>query len=70
MPVGRAVEITTEVLAAAAAGDVALLLTLFAEEAEPDADELAALADLDRELPGRETLSPEEVRHELGLPVR
>jgi hypothetical protein len=69
LPVGRAVQITHEVVAAAA-GDVALLLTLFAEEVEPEADELAALAELDREPSDRQTLSVEEARRELGLPAR
>jgi hypothetical protein len=46
MPVGRAVEITPDVIAAAVAGDVvALLLTLFAEEVEPELEELAVLAE-------------------------
>lgn len=69
IPVGRAVAITDEVLAAAAAGDVAQLVTLFAEEAEPEPDELAALAELDREPPERGTLSAQEVRRELELPA-
>ncbi|MGP6158603.1 MAG: hypothetical protein ACLPYS_14055 [Vulcanimicrobiaceae bacterium] len=70
MPVGRAVEITPDVIGAAAAGDVAQLLTLFAEEVEPEPKELAALAELEREPPDRQTLSAEEVRRELGLPAR
>lgn len=70
LPVGRAVEITPDVIAAAAVGDIAQLFTLFAEEAKPEPDEVAALAELDRELPDRQTLSAEEVRRELGLPAR
>jgi hypothetical protein len=70
LPVGRAVEITPDVIAAAAAGDIAQLLTLFAEEVKPEPDELAALAELDREPPDRQTLSAEEVRRELELPAR
>jgi hypothetical protein len=70
MPVGRAVEITPDIIAAAAAGDVAQLLTLFAEETEPEPDELAALAEIDGEPPDRETFSAEEARRELGLPAR
>jgi hypothetical protein len=38
------VEITPDVIAAAAAGDVAQLLTLFAEEVKPEPEELVALA--------------------------
>jgi hypothetical protein len=68
MPVGRTVEITPEVIAMAAAGDVAQLLTLFAEEVEPEPGELAALAELDREPADRRTVSAEDVRRELGLP--
>jgi hypothetical protein len=70
MPVGRALEITPAVIAAAAAGDVAQLLTLFAEEVEPEPEDFAALAELDREPPDRQTLSAEEARRELGLPAR
>ena len=36
LPVGRTVEITPDVIAAAAAGDIAQLLTLFAEEVKPE----------------------------------
>jgi hypothetical protein len=65
MPVGQAVAITPEVLEAMAAGDVAQLVALFAEEVEPEPEELAALAELDREPADRRTLSAAEVRREL-----
>lgn len=45
LPVGRTLKITQEVIDAAAAGDVALLATLFAQEVEPDEADLAALRD-------------------------
>lgn len=67
MPVGRRVEITPEVLEAAAAGDVALLVTLFAEEIEPNEDELVALRELDKHPELRETIPLETVKAELGL---
>jgi len=66
MPVGRAVEITPEVIEAAETGNIALLVSLFAEEDEPEPDELEMLADAARLDDGsRATVA--EVRRELGL---
>lgn len=66
LPVGRTVKITPEALDAAAAGDVALLVTLFAEEVEPDPEDLAALREAALVDDGsRATI--DEVRRELGL---
>lgn len=66
MPVDRPVAITSEVLEAAFAGDVALLVTLFAEEVDPEPGELEELREAERADDGsRATI--DEVRRELGL---
>ncbi len=44
-------------IAAAAAADVALLLTLIAEQTEPEPDELAAIAAIEGEPPDHQTLT-------------
>jgi hypothetical protein len=49
LPVGRTIKITPEVIEAATAGDVALLVTLFAAEVQPDEAELAALQEGDND---------------------
>jgi hypothetical protein len=66
LPVGRAVTITPEALDAAAAGDVGMLATLFAQEIQPDAGDLAALAAADEEDVGTRAVLG-DVRSELGL---
>ena len=65
LPVGRAVTITPEVLKAAAAGDLGLLTTLLAAEAEPDEIDLALMRDVAGDREG--ALSIDEARRELGL---
>lgn len=66
LPVGRTVKITPEALDAAAAGDVATLALLFAEEVEPDEIDLAALRDIDAD-DHEGAASIDDVRRELGL---
>lgn len=66
LPVGRTVKITQEAIDAAAAGDVALLATLFAQAVEPDEADLAALQEAEVEDDGSRLLIG-EVRKELGL---
>lgn len=64
LPVGRTIRITPEVIEAATAGDVALLITLFAAEVQPDEAELAALQEADDD--GSRVSIP-DARRELGL---
>jgi hypothetical protein len=66
LPVDRRVELTDEIVRAAANGDVALLVILLAPEVLPDPQDLAALEALERE-PDRRLVSVEEARRELGL---
>ena len=47
LPVNRAVTVGEAVLAAARRGDIALVITLLAEEVEPEEFELAALREID-----------------------
>ena len=54
LPVDRGVLVTDEVLDAARAGDLALVVMLLAEEVEPEPDEIAALENADREDDERE----------------
>jgi hypothetical protein len=69
VPFGRPVVLTEDVLAAARAGDAALVATLLAEEVEPDEDDLAALRELDAGAPAdSERTSIDDLRTELGLP--
>jgi len=65
VPFGRPVVLTEDVLAAARAGDAALVATLL----EPDEDDLAALRELDAGAPAdSERTSIDDLRTELGLP--
>jgi hypothetical protein len=66
VPLGRPVVLTDEVVAAARAGDAALVATLLAEEVDPDADELEALEEA-RALDDGSRATLDEVRTELGL---
>jgi hypothetical protein len=66
LPIDRRVELTDEMIRAAANGDVALLVTLLAPEVPAEPDELEALAELELE-PDRRLLSADEARRELGL---
>jgi hypothetical protein len=66
LPVNRAVLVTDEVLAAARAGDVALVVTLLAEEVDPEPGELEILAAAHAEDDGTR-YSAAEIRAELGL---
>jgi hypothetical protein len=66
VPLGRPVLLTEEIVAAARAGDVALLAMLLAPEVAPDEDDLAAIADA-ADLDDGSRLSLEQVRAELGL---
>jgi hypothetical protein len=58
--------VTDEVLDAARAGDLALVVMLLAEEVEPEPDEIAALENADREDDGTR-LTAAEIRARLGL---
>jgi hypothetical protein len=64
LPVGRTIRITPEAIEAATAGDVALLVTLFAAEVQPDEAELAALDDAADD---GSRISITDARRELGL---
>jgi hypothetical protein len=64
LPVGRTIRITPEAIEAAKAGDVALLVTLFAAEVQPDEAELAALQEADDD---GSRVSIADARRELGL---
>jgi hypothetical protein len=66
LPVDRGVLVTDEVLDAARAGDLALVVMLLAEEVEPEPDEIAKLEDADREDDGNR-LTTTEIRARLGL---
>jgi len=66
LPVDRGVLVTDEVLDAARAGDLALVVMLLAEEVEPEPDEIAALENADREDDGTR-LTTAEIRTRLGL---
>jgi hypothetical protein len=66
LPVDRGVLVTDEVLDAARAGDLALVVMLLAEEVEPEPDEIAALENADREDDGTR-LTTTEIRARLGL---
>ncbi len=66
LPVDRGVLVTDEVLDAARAGDLALVVMLLAEEVEPEPDEIAALENADREDDGNR-LTTTEIRARLGL---
>jgi hypothetical protein len=66
LPVDRGVLVTDEVLDAARAGDLALVVMLLAEEVEPEPDEIAALENADREDDGTR-LTTTEIRTRLGL---
>jgi hypothetical protein len=66
VPLGRPVVLTDEVVAAARAGDAALVATLLAEAVEPEADEIAALADTSESGDGHVS-TLDEVRRELRI---
>lgn len=66
VPLGRPVVLTDEVVAAARAGDAALVATLLAETVDPEPDELAALADTS-EVDDGQLATLDEVRTELGI---
>lgn len=66
VPLGRPVVLTEEVVAAARAGDAALLAMLLAPEVPPDEDDLSAITEAAK-LDDGSRLSLEEVRAELGL---
>lgn len=66
LPVDRGVLVTDEILDAARAGDLALVVMLLAEEVEPEPDEVAALENADREDDGTR-LTTTEIRARLGL---
>ncbi len=66
LPLGRPVVLTDEVVAAARAGDAALVATLLAETVDPQPDELAALADTGEDDDVR-LATLDEVRTELGI---
>lgn len=65
VPLGRPIVLTDEVVAAARAGDAALVATLLAEAVDPEPDEIAALADRSDDDGHLATL--DEVRKELGI---
>jgi cytochrome P450 len=67
VPLGRPIVVTDEAIAAARAGDAALLTMLLAAEVAPDADDLAAIADA-AELDDGSRMSLEQVRSELQRP--
>jgi hypothetical protein len=67
LPVDRAVTVDEAILEAARRGDVALVVSLLAEEVEPDEVELAALRELDEHPELRETIPLETARADLGL---
>jgi len=69
LPVDRQVELTEEVVRAAAAGDVALVMTLLAPEEGPEPGELDALAEADAKDDGSRVDSA-TVRRELGLDAK
>jgi hypothetical protein len=66
LPVNRDVRITDELLDAARAGNVALVVMLLAEEVKADPDEITALEAFDRDDDGVR-YSGEQIRSELGL---
>ena len=66
LPVDRPVELTDEILRAAAAGNFMLVVSLLAEEDDPTPEEIAILEAYERD-PSRPTLAHEEVKRELGL---
>jgi hypothetical protein len=66
VPLGRPVVLTDEVVAAARAGDAALVATLLAETVDPEPGELAALADTS-EVDDAQLATLDEVRTELGI---
>jgi hypothetical protein len=66
VPLGRPIVLTDEVVAAARAGDAALVATLLAETTDAEPDEIAALADRSDGDDGHlATLG--DVRKELGI---
>ena len=66
LPVDRRVELTDDVIRAAANGDIALVVTLLAPESPAEADEIEALIELERD-PDRRLLDAGAARRELGL---
>jgi hypothetical protein len=66
LPVDRRVELTDEVIRAAATGDIALVVTLLAPDAEPEPGELEELAEADA-LDDGSRVDAATVRRELGL---
>jgi len=66
LPVDRAVLVTDEVLDAARAGDVALVVMLLAEEVKTEPDEIAAIEAARGEDDGTR-YTGEQIRSELGL---
>jgi hypothetical protein len=69
LPVDRQVELTEEVIRAAATGDVALVVTLLAPEEKPEPGEVEAIAEADAKDDGSRVDSA-TVRRELGLDVK
>ncbi len=67
LPLGRAIVLDDQIVAAARAGDIALLQCLLAPEEPPTEEELLALRELDANPKLRETVTSDEVRRELGL---
>jgi hypothetical protein len=66
LPVERRVELTDDVIRAAANGDIALVVTLLAPESPAEGDEIEALVELERE-PDRQLLDADAARRELEL---
>ncbi|MBV8579436.1 MAG: hypothetical protein JOZ86_02275 [Candidatus Eremiobacteraeota bacterium] len=66
VPLGRPIVLTDEVVAAARAGDSALVATLLAAEVDPDSDEVAALEEA-RVLDDGSRATLDDVRSELGI---